>query len=972
MSSYRGTAHTIVSRLAHCYIHGGNEFNLRARIEDLMEVEKLRIGNKMTRKENPMNWVHASRLLNQSIVVVRILGWSWRWAEWWVEYESNWEPLLEPGQKEKDMTKQELKIVDSTQESRCDDARKCRLSAFGAALRNRNYDIDNGFDNESLDHAIRAVLHIPSLVGPLTAVEIDFLADWLGRAYRSKSKKLGLGDDKIPVANEAFCIHIDDKTPKYELGDRPLPGKSTLRDGQIFETDVTEPDDYLKDEIGEDGTPITAPPLEIVKKKAQYKKSVEESSKGKRLRAEDESEAPGPSKRGRPSKANNIVQSSSAEKNSSVSSLAPDAVKNRRGVSSPKRPETVWAVTRKERNELRTNGGFLDATIVWAELTNPEGSLFYGRRGRPPRMWDLSVALKVDGRHFYAEDASEIEFDEHVEGSAGEETREIDISRKSVATSHDAFGTAGKSDSAICATELKDDNDLEINVKGAIADSGSRDALEEAGMPQAQKAFVDITSDEAKEKPAEVSPPKKKRGRPPKSSKSPARPRPHGRPRQSPPKDLEDNTASAANMALAERPKRCSKQVVPFAVASYNESLKEQQRSELRKSFNKETTQEDSETDDDEKEILSSQRGSKKNRRGRPKKGRPRKEDGEGSEGEVGAEDVDQESKNRKRRSPGRPRKHERRASKKARAEIEATFKEVDQHDKDWVDNDVDKREEHSKVLQKSRDNDELLDASTTRSKRGKRDKNRDNDPEAAEKVELVCSDRNAEAYATESLSELKLEANLEFPTHPKRRAFLLRTRSPEKRSSRRFIEEEELAEEEPSKRSLAKGRGRPRSPVKKQSTRTASDTPKKKLSPKTTSEKQSPAESTAIQKSDFSEEMELESEFSILQDGGRKPFLRRTLSPEKPPKKRFNLVHDRPPSLGSLGQGDDDVPREHLAIEEQLGQEARAKEASSDAATEVESDHPTIKKNDDPPAVSTEGGRPPPRRGPRRSGRAH
>lgn len=196
-----------------------------------------------------MKLSEASRLLYSAIQVMRIFGWAWRWAEWWVDYNSSWEPLLEPGQNEKDMTKEELKIVDSTRESRCEDARRCRLAAFGAALRNRLYDTNDGFKRTALDKALRAILNTTSLVGPLTPVEIDFYIDWLGRAYRSKSRLLYMGRYKNAISSEApFCLH-EDGTPKYELGNRRLPGEQDLPNHIIFETDFVEVDGFLRDDV---------------------------------------------------------------------------------------------------------------------------------------------------------------------------------------------------------------------------------------------------------------------------------------------------------------------------------------------------------------------------------------------------------------------------------------------------------------------------------------------------------------------------------------------------------------------------------------------------------------------------------------------------------------------------------------------------------------------------------------------------
>lgn len=191
-----------------------------------------------------MTFSDGSKIMHASIQVLKTLGWAWRWAEWWVDYDSTWEPLLEPGQKESQMTKEQLRIVDSTRESRCQDARRCRLAAFGAALRNRAYDTPDGFNRVALDKALRAVLNTPSLVGYLENYEIDFFVEWLGLTYRSKSRLLGFGDHKIDVSSKShFCIHIKDQSPKYELGSRRIPGMSQSEG--IFELDLEEVDDFM-------------------------------------------------------------------------------------------------------------------------------------------------------------------------------------------------------------------------------------------------------------------------------------------------------------------------------------------------------------------------------------------------------------------------------------------------------------------------------------------------------------------------------------------------------------------------------------------------------------------------------------------------------------------------------------------------------------------------------------------------------
>lgn len=248
-----GMAGGDISFHIRCYRHVKCEFAFRARLEDLIEFEKLRIGKKMDDTKS-MSISHASRLLNSAIVVMNYLGWAWRWAEWWVEYGSNWEPLIEPGEDENKMSKEQLKIVDSTPQSRCADARRCRLAAFGAALRNRSYDEVEGGPTVMLDRALRAVFNTPSLVGPLTNLEIDFFVQWLGIAYRSKSRLLGLGREKIVVDETApSSLHEDDKSPKFVLGGRRLPGEQVLPEGEVFETDVVEIDDFLKPERLDDG-----------------------------------------------------------------------------------------------------------------------------------------------------------------------------------------------------------------------------------------------------------------------------------------------------------------------------------------------------------------------------------------------------------------------------------------------------------------------------------------------------------------------------------------------------------------------------------------------------------------------------------------------------------------------------------------------------------------------------------------------
>lgn len=270
-----------------CFRHSGNEFNLRAKIEDLLEIEKRRSGKTLAKYHFPMTFAHAQRLLNSAIQVMRTLGWAWRWAEWWVDYDSSWEPLLEPGQIESEMTKEELKIVESTRASRCGDARRCRLAAFSVALRERLYDSENSFDRISLDRAIRSLLKTKSLVGPLESFEQDFLAEWLGRAYRSKSKLLGFGEQKIEAHHGVWCLHKKDNSPKFLLTSRLVPGREELGEA-CFPGGFEEVDDFMMTKLESSGG-------------AGSKRTPPKRSPGRPQRAENDQKRP----RGRPRRAEN-------------------------------------------------------------------------------------------------------------------------------------------------------------------------------------------------------------------------------------------------------------------------------------------------------------------------------------------------------------------------------------------------------------------------------------------------------------------------------------------------------------------------------------------------------------------------------------------------------------------------------------------------------------------------------------------
>jgi len=233
-----------------CFNHSRCDFAFRALLEDMIEFEKIRAGNDLSKSGGSMRLDCAANIFNSGIRVLRCLGWAWQWSKWWVDHGDNWEPLLEEGQNEAGMTKEQLKIVESTPTSRRDDARKCRLAAFGAALRNRDYDKESGDDRLPLCNALRAIFSTSSLVGPLSKAEIHFFVDWLGRVYRSKSPLLALGDDKASVNEKKQIrspVYFSDHSPKFELGVRTLPGKD-VRNGYDFESSVQEVDDYFENE----------------------------------------------------------------------------------------------------------------------------------------------------------------------------------------------------------------------------------------------------------------------------------------------------------------------------------------------------------------------------------------------------------------------------------------------------------------------------------------------------------------------------------------------------------------------------------------------------------------------------------------------------------------------------------------------------------------------------------------------------
>ena len=528
-----------------CYIHGDNEYNLRARLEDLIEIEKRRAGKKLGKIDLPMKVNDASRLIHSSILVVRILGWAWRWAELWVEHDSTWEPLLEPGQDEENMTKAQLKIVDSTPESRCYDARRCRLAAFGAALRNRAYDMEEGFDNDSLNCALRAIMHTKSLVGPWKDNEIDFFVDWLARAYRSKSRLLGLGDNKLPVANDGFCVHASDTSPKYDLGSRPLPGKSQVGKDVVFE-EVVEPDDFLLPELDEKGNPVVRKEPHTVARRVRSSADSNERLKPKDKESEEPQMKEKPilkSKSGRKVASPSKYDSFTPEKwTGGVAAIAPSVIKKR---GAPKTTTTPSKTPRKDK-------GFpLLETEVRFSALSATGSIRGSRRGRPPKVMALAMVVRIDDKDYnpYSEGSDEMR---DVNGSDHETVDNEDLNSSGISSRKKNVTTYAEPSAS----------DGESNESEEYEASGVETDVDET------ESKPNIPQKTPRKDPALVV--KKKVGRPrkirlepePTPELEPKPKRPRGRPRKRPLDNVETDVADPVPKRPRGRPKRTPEESV--------------------------------------------------------------------------------------------------------------------------------------------------------------------------------------------------------------------------------------------------------------------------------------------------------------------------------------------------------------------------------------------------------------------------
>lgn len=225
LKTFGGKAYSVL-----CFEHCQSENNLRAFIEELLYEEVYRMEQTKNRPLDadtpPRTYKEAGQLLSLSVRVMRVLGWAWRWEDWWVQSDYFWEPYLpfmKEGQTEEDYSDEVKRVVHSTEEVRRKEADESRLADFSVALRNRAYDTPDGCDDAALSRALRSLLDKCSIVGPLKNSEKDLLMEWLPRAYRSQTKDLGFGKDKTQIGNARFCYYKDG-SPKFELCDREIPG----------------------------------------------------------------------------------------------------------------------------------------------------------------------------------------------------------------------------------------------------------------------------------------------------------------------------------------------------------------------------------------------------------------------------------------------------------------------------------------------------------------------------------------------------------------------------------------------------------------------------------------------------------------------------------------------------------------------------------------------------------------------------
>ena len=266
-----------------CLEHStGEDHGLKEMIRMLMSIEN----SKGVDAANTS--VKSAQAFHASCKIVNILSWAWRWCEWWVGHGDNYsssrkkrtasavkEKEKEKGKDQEDCDddfvtqtrninnrrsskgfkvengsvskagssrqKKSARVTNSKQDAgrnasklksqkkavqrRKDEVRRCRLAAFSAALRNRDYDSMKDLDEKPLYAAFCAVLQCPILCGKWSEDQINFGSLWLCRAYRSKlNNLLKIGDCKTSVNDTTCRFRCDFTKFKHVLGNRTLPG----------------------------------------------------------------------------------------------------------------------------------------------------------------------------------------------------------------------------------------------------------------------------------------------------------------------------------------------------------------------------------------------------------------------------------------------------------------------------------------------------------------------------------------------------------------------------------------------------------------------------------------------------------------------------------------------------------------------------------------------------------------------------
>jgi len=204
-----------------------------------------------------------------------------------------------------------------------------------------------------------------------------------------------------------------------------------LDEGQVFEAAVAEPDDFLKPETigGELFKPIIAP---------EARKSEEKLSLSPRTLA---AANPAQSKRGpgRPRKSPEAESVSPFDKSAGLAALVPSAMKKRRAPVL-NGDATGTASTSKKFGRINEKARRAHAVIQFDKL-DPFGPLRRGRRGRPPKLFGLTVFIRV-GRKILEHEFEEIR--KRAESQTGAQSRNGKIASTTDTTSEGVSISAAK------------------------------------------------------------------------------------------------------------------------------------------------------------------------------------------------------------------------------------------------------------------------------------------------------------------------------------------------------------------------------------------------------------------------------------------------------------------------------------------------------------------------------------------------